>query len=335
LNLLLSIDATGAISRVALLQSKETPAYIRELPGFLDRFTGRDAALTFRLTDQESAASPADLAKITGATITCRAAVETVNRARERVLVELMGRPAPAAADTPFALGTPALLVLVFFLAAIPVYLRGGDRLRLVFLVLVLGVLGFAENLQLSAGRVVDLLSLTLPPVGNLPAFLLTTLALLLAVLFGPVYCGLLCPFGAAQELLSRAGLVRRASPGIDRMARFTKHVVLAVTAIGVLLFGAGRLLDYDPLAVAFSLTAAPIMWTLIGAVLVLSFFYFRFWCRYLCPVGAFLSLGNRVALLARRVRPKDYRRCDLGVRTKIDMDCLHCNRCIREGAAR
>ena len=78
-------------------------------------------------------------------------------------------------------------------------------------------------------------------------------------------------------------------------------------------------------------------IWALIAAVLLLSVFYFRFWCRYLCPVGAFLSLGNRIALLLPLARPKDYRRCDLGVQGKLDLDCLHCHRCVtraKEGSA-
>ncbi len=334
LNLLLSVKRDGTIGRVALIESKETPAYIRDLPAFLDLFAGRDAGLTFQLVEEGSAKGPADLARITGATITCQAAVKTVNRAKERVLVDLMGREAPPAAASATAMTPEVIAVLVFFLLAVPVYLRGGRRLRIAFLVLVLLVLGFAYNLQLSAGRVVDLIALGLPPLGNLPVFLLTVLAVLFAVLFGPVYCGLLCPFGAAQELLSRLGLTRQVSPEVDRKARFTKHVVLAVTAVAVLLLGSKRILDYDPLAVVFSLKADTLLWVLIAAVLLLSLFYFRFWCRYLCPVGAFLSLGNRVALLAGRARKKDYRRCDLGVRSKIDMDCLHCNRCLEKEAS-
>ncbi len=335
LNLLLGIDRSGPVERVALLESKETPAYIRDLPAFLDRFAGRSAGLTFRLVEEENPEDPAGIANITGATITCRAAVETVNRAKERVLVELMDRPAPPAAATSLALGAESLMVLAFFLAAIPIYLRGGSRLRLIFLVLVFVVLGLAENLQLSVGGVVDLLALTLPPSGNLPVWLLTVGAVLLAVMFGPVYCGLLCPFGAAQELLSRLGPMQRVTPAIDRMARFTRVAALAVTATLALLSGSRRILDYDPLAVAFSFKADILLRVLIGSVLFLSLFHFRFWCRYLCPVGAFLSLGNRVALLDRLARKKEYRRCDLGVRTKIDLDCLHCNRCIGKEAAR
>ena len=39
------------------------------------------------------------------------------------------------------------------------------------------------------------------------------------------------------------------------------------------------------------------LFWTLIGA----SFITRRFWCRYLCPLGAFLALASRFSLLRRR----------------------------------
>ena len=38
----------------------------------------------------------------------------------------------------------------------------------------------------------------------------------------------------------------------------------------------------------------------LSGIVLFASLFYFRFWCRYLCPAGAFLALFNKLRLLRR-----------------------------------
>ena len=62
---------------------------------------------------------------------------------------------------------------------------------------------------------------------------------------YGQVYCGLLCPFGAAQELLGRLGLRRHVSPGVDVRARYVKHVVLAVTVALFLLLGAKTVFEF------------------------------------------------------------------------------------------
>ncbi len=332
LNLLLSVDRDGRIRRVELLESRETPAYVEDLPALLEAFAGKDSGRDFRLVSRGEAADPHDIVKMTGATVTSRAVVETVNRAKNRVLADLLHRTPPAPRKRPGILerlGAPGRATLLLFVLAVPVFLRGGSRARTLFLVLAAAVSGFLYNQQFSAERVADLARLTLPPPGNLPGLVLVAGALLLSLGFGQVYCGLLCPFGAVQELAGKLGLRRRVSPDLDRRARFLKHGVLAVVVIAAALFGADRVLAFDPLGVAFSGKASPLMWGLIVLVLAASVFWFRFWCRYLCPVGAFFSLFNRIALLSRLARPKTYAHCDLGVRSRFDLDCLQCNRCL------
>ena len=67
----------------------------------------------------------------------------------------------------------------------------------------------------------------------------------------------------------------------------------------------------------------------LVGASLVGALFYYRFWCRYLCPAGAVLALGNKLALLRRGSPRRDFRRCDLAARAEFDINCLRCHRCV------
>jgi polyferredoxin len=59
------------------------------------------------------------------------------------------------------------------------------------------------------------------------------------------------------------------------------------------------------------------------------SLIHVRFWCRYLCPLGALLALSNKVALAPRFAPPRRFGHCDLGVRGEFDLDCIRCNRCL------
>jgi hypothetical protein len=69
-----------------------------------------------------------------------------------------------------------------------------------------------------------------------------------------------------------------------------------------------------------------------VGAAVVGSVFYGRFWCRYLCPVGAFLSLLNRARLLRRLIPARWFGRCEFGLTASDHLDCLYCDRCRHEG---
>ena len=53
-----------------------------------------------------------------------------------------------------------------------------------------------------------------------------------------------------------------------------------------------------------------------------------RFWCRYLCPAGAFLSLFNKVAVLRRFLPAKKFGLCEFGPTEKDQLDCISCDRC-------
>jgi len=134
-------------------------------------------------------------------------------------------------------------------------------------------------------------------------ALVLAGLSLLLAIFFGPVFCGWICPLGTVQEWVGKLGrkLFRRrynhfVPTKLDNLLRYTRYGILVwvlyVTATsGTLIFEA-----YDPYFALFnfwSSEVAPTALLILAATLVLSVFVERPWCKYACPYGAVLGLTN------------------------------------------
>jgi MauM/NapG family ferredoxin protein len=83
----------------------------------------------------------------------------------------------------------------------------------------------------------------------------------------------------------------------------------------------------------------AIITFLIFGAILLLNLLVPRFWCRYLCPLGAFLSLFSPFGLFKRRVNErctrcmKCLRACPMGAipedpaATRIS-ECIQCRHC-------
>jgi len=67
--------------------------------------------------------------------------------------------------------------------------------------------------------------------------------------------------------------------------------------------------------------------WMLVVLAIALVGFT-RFWCRYLCPVGAFLSLLNHVCLLRRWMPRQRFGKCEFGLTAGDRLDCIYCDRC-------
>jgi polyferredoxin len=226
------------------------------------------------------------------------------------------------------------LLLLLFF----PVYLSGSDRARLWFQATTLAVLGLWLNSLLTE---VDWVNLSMghwpDPVANPLRWLLIGFVAVTALLFGPVWCGYCCPFGALQEFISRLGrwLRVRVYPGrpLDVRARVLKFLLLALMSIAVWLTADPRWAAFDPMQYVFGLSGSAGITTWMAAlmvgVLIGALFHYRFWSRYFCPLGALLALSNKLALLQRLAPKRRFNHCDLGIREEFDIDCIRCNRCI------
>ncbi len=184
-------------------------------------------------------------------------------------------------------------------------------------------------------------------------AFILMSSGFVLACLFGPVFCGWVCPLGTVQEWVAKLGryFFKRkfnhfVPVKLDNAMRYLRYLVLAwviyVTATsGTLMFA-----EYDPYFALFNFWSTEVSLTalgILGLTLLLSFFVERPWCKYACPYGAVLGITNLFRVFQiRRVEStcKADGACSImcpmnipvdAVKTVRDHQCISCLECTSE----
>jgi spermidine synthase len=324
LTLGVAVSSEGELRGFKILRSRETPAYLELLHPWRDRLLGRDlfASEVFR-----------DVDGVTGATLTSNAILATLSAAgrgfASRALGREIGEPAPPRTER--GIDPSFAWVAAFLAAAILVRFRPGRWRRRGFLLAAFLVLGLQKNLQYSSHHVFSLLGGTLPAAGASAAFLLVVGVPVLTLLVGNVYCGWVCPFGALQELVGELRprrLVTDPEKGIWRTGRLVKYGLLFLLVLSFALTRDPSVLAADPLTTFYGAVRRNAVWVVGVGAIALSIPFRRFWCRNLCPAGAFLSLLNLVRLVRKLSPATQPGRCDLGVRNPRELDCLRCDRC-------
>ncbi len=183
-----------------------------------------------------------------------------------------------------------------------------------------------------------------------IPFYLLGVLGIFGAAV-GRFFCGWVCPFGFLQDLLAKVPFKKFAMP---RFFRYFKYVFLAVTVLllpylleetifcklcpdGILIGGIPQVLLQPELrrllGSLFTMKAI-----ILGAVLLLSLSMKRFFCRAICPVGAFMGFFNGISVLQMKVSKSACTSCNLCKKVcPVDIaihenpaspECIRCGNC-------
>ena len=326
INLAVYVDTAGKLINFHIIRSNETPSYLAMLTDWCRKLKGHQLFQSNPFSDIDS---------VTGATVSSQAIISSIELASKRFSNEVLGQTIPVSAAKkdflPDRSGSYLLIAVIFSLLVI---YKGNFWSRLVVLVFNLVVGGFILNAQYSSEQVVALLSGRINTFELSGVFLLIAGVPFLALLFGNIYCGYLCPFGAAQELLSYIipDRFKKTTPYEKmRKARLIKYIILFIAVMVFFISRSKQTLVPDLLISIFNFHTSS-LWSVVFAIMILavlgSVFYRRFWCRYFCPVGAFLSLFNNLVVLKRLVPAKSFARCEFGLTAKDNMDCIYCDRC-------
>ncbi|KUK63534.1 MAG: Uncharacterized protein XE10_1096 [Methanoculleus marisnigri] len=153
-----------------------------------------------------------------------------------------------------------------------------------------------------------------------LPAALIGLLAfIILALAFGRVVCGQVCPVGAVQELMYLVP--------VNKHSNTESRVPVAVRAgVFVVFLAAGlglsvNLLGLIGLPAFFHLAVANISFFVFLSIVLLSTAVYRPFCRYACPYGALLAPAASKSLYRLR-------------RTDACIGCRKCERACPTGEA-
>lgn len=192
-------------------------------------------------------------------------------------------------------------------------------------------------------------------------SYYITGFLILLGVLLGRFICGFLCPFGWPQELLHKIPSKKLSTKKLKPLT-YLKYIILLLAVVLLPALAVNDVGMGDPFfckyicpqgvlegAIPLSLVNEGIraalgtlfvqkLFILLAAV-ALSILFYRPFCKWICPLGAFYALLNKISLLEIKMDEQKCVSCgkcaasckmDVDVRkTPNHAECIRCGKCI------
>jgi polyferredoxin len=235
------------------------------------------------------------------------------------------------------------LLFAAFAILALVSFFRKSVRLKLVTLIASVAYLGFYKSQLLSIVNVFGVVGLNLPIFKyNLGWYAFAGFAVVSTILWGRLYCGRICAYGALTQLLDPIVPTRLrydVPVRIERHAAKVKYLLLAGVLLYFLVTRDITIYRYVEPFWMFGRRGSTGMWIGLGVLLLATVFVRNLYCRFLCPLGAALGLLSKLTVFGIK-RWSECNSCKLCEKTcqwgaiegpKIIMsECVRCDDCER-----
>ena len=236
------------------------------------------------------------------------------------------------------------LLLLVAFVAlALVGFFRKSVRLKYVTLAAAVGYMGFVKSRLVSVVDLFAVADLNLPVFKyNLAWYLLSFFVLASTVLWGRLYCGRICAFGALTQLMDLAvprKLRVEVPVKLEQRANWIKYALLGMVLAYFVATRDVAIYRYVEPFWMFGLFGTTPMWIGLAVLLLATVFVRNLYCRFLCPVGALLGLISKLTVFKIK-RWSECNTCKICEKTCewgairgpkiIESECVRCDDCER-----
>lgn len=247
----------------------------------------------------------------------------------------------PRGSQRGLKIGLGALLFTV--VAGVLVRFRSLRRLRAVFLLASLVVLGFWNGGCPCPISSFQNFWLWLIGKDVKTHSLIWFLALVpITYLLGRIWCGWVCHLGAFQEFLYRNhSLDALRGERVQKVLKGMQYSLFAILMIQLLVTRENLFVHYDPFKVAFNMASFHTLgWVLLGLLLLSSLLIYRPFCRGACPVGLVLGWVARIPGALHLQAEESCTSCHLCNRKCLSQaignditfktqDCIMCGECL------
>ena len=249
---------------------------------------------------------------------------------------------APLTSDNNWGRLIPLAVLLTLVMIA---FWRKSAPLRWVALTATLLWLGFIDGGFLSISHILNGLNQGMSLfTGNTALLLIVVFTLVTTFIWGRVFCSSVCPFGALQDIISYLTPKKwqRTVPAwLHDKAIHLKYLILAVLISMAVFYSQISLFQYfEPFGTLFFYSSSIVLWSILILILLACIPVKRFYCRYVCPLGASLGVLSLVSLSRiKRVEQCTVCKvcehsCPTGAirQEKVDFkECVRCDICERK----
>lgn len=180
-------------------------------------------------------------------------------------------------------------------------------------------------------------------PIITVSNFILFGALIVVTLIAGGIFCGWICPFGTIQDwiyaLRKKVWKKRLVLPAkVDKYLGYLKYVLL----IYIMYMSASTLTlwfyEFDPYRSFFHFgIETEFFFVAVGFTIIASLLIERFWCRYLCPMGAIVAPLSKLGLMKVSKTSSCtscnlcMNNCNMGLKDIGDLGCNNCLECVTD----